>query len=106
MPRPNRGNNRNSGDVQSKLAQRRANRGKAAVTDWGTADPQRIVALISAVTVQNGLCSFGYTRDAGAYTVTVILDGERFTDYCRPTEDLDSFLDQLREDYTDLEPSD
>lgn len=101
------GNNRRSGrsddTIQRRLEQRRAARGKASVADWGTADPQRVVALISTVTRANGLCSFGYTRDGGTYTITVIVDGERFTDYCRPTESLDDFLDVLRDDYTDLE---
>jgi len=91
-----------SNSIQQRREERRRNRGQAAVCDWGAADPTRIVALISTITVQNGLCSFGYTRDAGAYTVTIIMDGERYTDYCRPTEDVDSFLDNLREDYADL----
>lgn len=102
MARTNERSGRNSNTIQQRREERRRNRGQAAVCDWGAASPERIVALISAVTAQNGLCSFGYTRDAGAYTVTVILDGERYTDYCRPTEDVDTFLDSLREDYQDL----
>lgn len=102
MARPDPKRDRHSNSIQQRREERRRSRGQASVADWGAADPGRIVSLISTVTAQNGLCSFGYTRDLGAYTLTVILDGERYTDYCRPTEDIDSFLDNLREDYTDM----
>lgn len=98
-----RRNSRSQDSVQRKLEERRAARGHAAPADWGGADAARVVALISTVTRAGGLCSFGYTRDGGTYSVTVIVDGERFTDYCRPTEDLDNFLDVLRDDYEGLE---
>jgi hypothetical protein len=102
MARANGRSVSSTNSLQQRREERRKNRGVASVCDWANADPQRVVALITAVTAQNGLCSFGYTRDASAYTLTVILDGERYTDYCRPTEDVDGFLDSLREDYTDL----
>lgn len=102
MPRLNGASGRNTSSIQQKREERRKNRGQAVVCDWSSADPERIVALISSITSQNGLCSFGYTRDAGAYTVTVIMDGERYTDYCRPTEDVNQFLEFLRDDYRDL----
>jgi len=101
---PGRNNQRASSNnsLQQRREERRRNRGQASICDWGTVDSERIVALISAVASQGGLCSFGYTRDTGAYTVTVIMDGERYTDYCRATEDVGQFLDDLREDYQDL----
>jgi len=93
---------RNDDTLSARRSARRTARGNAAPADWGTADAERIVALISAVTRENGLCSFGYTRDGGTYTVTVILDGEKDTDYCRPTEDLNAFLDNLVSDFSDV----
>ena|SRR5579872_2223235 len=89
-------------DIQRRRAERRAARGNAAPADWGSADAERVLALISAVTGANGLCSFGYTRDGGTYTVTIILDGEKDTEYCRPTEDISAFLDNLIDDFRDL----
>lgn len=95
-----------SGQSDNQLARRRAERraarGNAAVADWGSVDAERVVALISAVTHENGLCSFGYTRDGGTYTVTIILDGDKSTDYCRPTEDINAFLDDLTADFIDV----
>ena len=93
---------RSESDVSRRRAERRAARGNADPADWGSADAARVVALISAVTAANGLCSFGYTRDGGTYTVTIILDGEKDTEYCRPTEDISAFLDNLIDDFSGL----
>lgn len=102
MARSSERGSRSPSSIEQRRAERRKSRGVADVCDWANAEPDRIVALIRTVTTQNGLCSFGYTRDLGAYTLTVILDGERYTDYCRPTEDVNAFLANLIEDYTDL----
>jgi len=95
-------NRASDNSLQRRRAERRANRGGNSVADWGTADPARVVELISVVTVAGGLCSFGYTRDGGTYTVTVILDGDKSTDYCRATENIDTFLGDLVEDFRDV----
>jgi len=94
-------NNTRNDRVAARRAERRAARGNSDPADWGGADAERVLALISAVTRENGLCSFGYTRDGGTYTLTVILDGEKSTDYCRPTEDLSIFLDNLIADFSE-----
>lgn len=102
MARGSGSDRRTDSVISRKRAERRAARGQAAPADWGSVDAERIVALISAVTGENGLCSFGYTRDGGTYTVTTILDGEKNTDYCRPTEDINAFLDDIIGDFGDL----
>jgi len=80
-------------------AARRAARHGNSIADWGTADPDLIVALIDRATKPGGLVSFGYTRDQGAYTVGFLNGDDRFTEYCRPTEDLGTFLRMLCEDF-------
>jgi len=100
MARGNQPNNSRDNRVAARRAERRAARGNSDPAEWGSADAERVVALIAAVTRENGLCSFGYTRDGGTYTVTVILDGDKSTDYCRPTEDLSVFLDNITADFT------
>lgn len=60
--------------------------------DWGEADPVLLAGLVVCVTRLGGLCSFGYTSDGGACTVTVFLDGERATTYIKPAEDIDQVL--------------
>lgn len=102
MARTNQRSAGNPSNLEQRRAERRRARGQTSTCDWASVEPDRIVAIICAIASQNGLCSFGYTRDGGAYTLTAILDGERYTDYCRPTEDVNAFLANLCEDYTDL----
>lgn len=90
-----------SDSISKRRAERRAARGTSVPAEWGNVDAERILALIAAVTSQGGLCSFGYTRDGGAFTITVIIEGDKQTDYIRPTEDVNSVLDILIDDYRD-----
>jgi hypothetical protein len=41
---------------------------------------------------------FGYTRDGGAFSIGVYTAQEPFTDYIRPGEDIDAYLQELLED--------
>jgi hypothetical protein len=88
--------------LAARREERRKARGQVEIADWSSADPGRIQQLIAVVTRANGLCSFGYTRDGGTYTVTIILDGDKSTDYCRPTENIDEFLANLCDDFADV----
>jgi hypothetical protein len=88
--------------LAARREERRKARGQVDIADWTSADPGGIQGLIAAVTRANGLCSFGYTRDGGTYTVTIILDGDKSTDYCRPTENIDEFLANLTNDFSDV----
>lgn len=80
-------------------AARRANRGTGQVADWQSADPERIVRLIATASMAGALVTFGYTRDQGAYMVGFFADGDRYSEYCRPSEDLSQFLELLISDY-------
>jgi hypothetical protein len=102
MPTGARNENKRNSDLARRRAERRASRGNVDPADWGSVDAQRVVALISAVARAGGLCSFGYTRDGGTYTITTIMDGERNTDYCRPNEDISAFIDDLADDFNDV----
>lgn len=78
---------------------RRRNRGNGDVADWGSVDPDKLRAVIANVTSHGFAIRFGYTRDAGAYAVGIIGDGEPFTEFIRPTEDVDLYLTGLVDDY-------
>jgi len=101
MATKDRGSLRTENSAAKRRAERRAARGDVAPADWSNVDPERIVSLIGSVTRAGGLCSFGYTRDGGTYTVTIILDGDKTIDYCRPTEDVNEFIANLAEDFAD-----
>jgi len=86
-----------SNELARKL-ERRRNRGEGSSADWGACDPNSIASLISAATADGTIISFGYTRDGGAYMVGLFNDGERATEYCRATEDVNVFVQLLAAD--------
>lgn len=65
--------------------------------DWGNADPRWIVAVITAVCRLGGAASFGLSRDGGAYSLTILLDGDRQTLWYNGSADLDVELEKVYE---------
>lgn len=95
-------NGRNSDVVKSEQrATRRRNRGSSDAAEWGDANAEAILTLISAVAKHGFAIRFGYTRDGGAFAIGIVGDGEPFTEYCRPNEDIDQFVAGFIEDYRD-----
>jgi hypothetical protein len=80
---------------------RRWNRGASEAADWGTADPLLVLAAITSVGLQGCAIRFGYTRDGGAFAIGIVGDGEPYTEYVRPTEDINEYLRTLSMDFSD-----
>jgi hypothetical protein len=80
-------------------AVRRRNRGSGARANWLFADGDKLRQAIASVTQHGGALRFGYTKDGGAYAVGFLGDGDPFTEFPRPTESLDDFLDSIIQDY-------
>lgn len=70
--------------------------------DWSMADTGLLVKLIDTVTSRGGAVRFGYTRDGGAYAVGLYYGGESTSEYCRPSESLEAFLEKWIEFYQNL----
>jgi hypothetical protein len=88
--------------ISAKPEQRRirnSNRGNADLAEWNNANAELLVKAIGSVTSRNCAIQFGYTRDAGAYVVRIVGDGEPYNEYIRPTEDLNGFLQSLIDDF-------
>jgi hypothetical protein len=85
-------------DTQQR-ANRRRNRGNSEPAEWSTADSAKLIAAICAVTQHGYAIRFGYTKDGGAFAVGIIGDGEPFTEFPRPTEDINLYLDGVISDY-------
>lgn len=60
--------------------------------DWMNADPALLQQTIAAMAYTGGALRLGYTRDGGAYAVGVYGDGEPYTLYITPKEDLNAWL--------------
>jgi hypothetical protein len=80
-------------------ANRRRNRGAVEAADWREADATKILDAITAVCRYGFAIRFGYTKDGGAFAVGIIGDGDAFTEFTRPSEDIDLYLDSLSADY-------
>lgn len=78
---------------------RRRNRGNGTAADWHEADATKLVTAVVAVTSHGYAIRFGYTKDGGAYAIGIIGDGEPFTEFVRPTENIDLYLDGIVSDY-------
>jgi hypothetical protein len=61
--------------------------------DWSNAPAGHVLALVCAITALGGAISFGTSRDGGAYSVTLMLGGERETLWFNGTADLEAELD-------------
>jgi hypothetical protein len=65
------------------------------VADWSTANGAAVVRAISTAAAAGGALRFGYTSDGGAYSVGIYGDGSPYTEYLKPGEDLDEFLQSI-----------
>lgn len=63
--------------------------------DWGDAHPDNLCAVVLGVTRLGGLVSFGLSRDKGAHSLTIMLDGERAQMWFNGDADLDAELEKV-----------
>lgn len=93
--------NKREADKPQQRSNRRRNRGTGDAAEWGDANSDKVLAAISAIAGNGFAVRFGYTRDGGAFAIGVVGDGEPYTEYVRPNEDIDLYLDGLISDYID-----
>lgn len=93
-PRPN-----SEKSAEANRKNRRSNRGNGSIADWGSCNPELLLAVVSSITAKGFAVQFSCTRDGGSLSVRIVGDGEPFNEYIRPTEDLDEYLTGLRDDY-------
>lgn len=89
--------------ARQQQAHRRRNRGHVDSADWAEASPDKIARAIKCVTQHGFAIRFGYTKDGGAFAIGVLGDGDPYTEFVRPSEDVDLYLESLASDYTDTE---
>lgn len=85
----------------AKIREQRRRRTNNEVADWATANPEWVMAAIAALAFKGGALRFGYTRDGGAYAIGIYFGGEHYTEYVRPSENIDTYLSDLVRDFTD-----
>ena len=77
-------------------------RGDGSVADWHSVTPVVLMGAIASVALAGGAVRFGYSRDGGAYAVGIYGDGEPYTDFVKPSEDIDDYLIRLKELFEDI----
>jgi hypothetical protein len=63
--------------------------------DWASVDARLLGLAVAAVAYKGGALRLGYTSDGGAYAVGVYGDGDMYTDYIRPSENMEEYLREL-----------
>lgn len=71
-------------------------RGGNGGANWGTCDPARLQAVVVGITALGGAITLGLSRDLGAHSLTLLLDGNRTTLWFNGNADLDSELDGVK----------
>lgn len=61
--------------------------------DWGGCSPEKLQAAVAGITLKGGAITFGLSRDQGAHSLTLLLDGEKVTLWFNGGADLDVELD-------------
>lgn len=67
-------------------------RGGKGHADWGSCNPERLQAVVVAITGMGGAITIGLSRDEGAHSLTLLLDGGRETLWFNGNADLDAEL--------------
>lgn len=67
------------------------------VADWSVANGATIIRAINAAAIARGALRFGLTSDGGAYSIGIYGDGVPYTEYVKPSEDLNEILEKIVE---------
>lgn len=85
---------RGSTDNASRLSAFAA-KGVSSGADWGSCDARWLQAVVVAITKLGGAITIGLSRDSGAYSLTLLLDGDRQTLWFNGGVDLDAELETV-----------
>lgn len=72
-----------------------ARRRSSAAADWGGCDSEKIQGVVVGITALGGAVTFGTSRDGGAYSVTLLLEGDRETLWFNGDAELEDELDAV-----------
>jgi len=87
-------NRRGSVDNKKRLGALLGGR-KDGEADWGECTSAKLHAVVILITELGGAVTIGLSRDKGAHSLTLMLDGERETLWFNRDADLDAELDTV-----------
>lgn len=84
LKRGRRGSTKNKARLDAFAEQRGSTQ-----ADWGSCSPQSLQAVVCAITRLGGAVTIGLSRDLGAHSMTLLLDGGRETLWFNGDAELD-----------------
>lgn len=69
------------------------------VVSWRNVTSGVLIDTIQEVALAGGAIRLGFTRDGGAFAIGIYGDGEPYTVYCTPKENLDDVLRSIRDGF-------
>lgn len=63
--------------------------------DWSSVDGRAIAWAVHTISQNGGALRLGLTSDGGAYAIGVYGDGEPYTEYLKPSDNVEEYLAQL-----------
>lgn len=70
----------------------RGSNGSGGLSDWNSVNPNLIRTAIEAATDDGGALLFGITSDKGARVIRVYGEGEPYSEYFGPHDDIEGWL--------------
>lgn len=89
-------------EARSRNARRRNRRRQSQPADWASVSADAIRSAIVAASNTGGALRFGYTSDGGAYAVGIYGDGDPYTEFYTPSEDMEAALLDIMQSFIDL----
>lgn len=86
--------------ASSDRQRRRGSKNSGQPVDWSAVDSNVIAGLVIAVTSQGGAVRFGLSRDGTALAVGILGDGEPYTEWFRPSDDIEANLVEMAQRWT------
>jgi hypothetical protein len=78
---------------------RNSRRGGIERADWNDCHSEELLAAIAAVSATGCAIRLGYTKDGGAFCIGIVGDGDPYSEYVRPTENINAYLSALAQDF-------
>lgn len=70
-------------------------RAGTGTADWGGCDERKLSLVVTTITAMGGAVTFGLSRDLGAHSLTLMLDGTRSTLWFNGDADLSEELEAV-----------
>jgi hypothetical protein len=86
-------------DTRISMHKHQVSRGGVTEADWKECLPDILSGAVAAVGAGGGALRLGYTSDGGAYAIGIYGDGDPYTEYVRPNEDITEYMRMLMESW-------